>query len=537
MLEAGSVGGIELSTALVAAALESDVERIDELCDGLARRSLFLRREGVEEWPGGELHTKYALRHRLVQEVCIERSAPVRRQRWHRLIAEHLERAHGDGAGHIAHVLAKHFDHGQVPARAVHYYLLAAELNEARFASADALELCRRARALIARLPADRTRDELELAVLGHLAQSAIRVVTTEAEPLEMFERMVELARAIADPARLASALINLSYRYATLAKYLRGHEVMDEADAVLSTFSPPPELVAFAGVTRAVTLIWIGRLAPARFLITSLLASPVAYDPRSPGILGPTDRVGLLSSYFSFVRWVSGDQNGALRDSRRVLELARKSGDPFFLGAAQCHVARHLVLRNESPAEVRELAAAVVATPEAAVWHSQSSTMLAWVDAHAGKLDAERVTTMLREYRDRIARFPLGSTLVSVPVIETLRAGGYPDEAKRVVEDMLEFSRTNDELLMRPELLRLRGELLEPTDPAAAERDYLDAIASARELGAATFELRAANNLATLWLGTRAASGRAYVAEAVGKLIDADGTWELVRAHELLAL
>ncbi|HVZ34479.1 MAG TPA: AAA family ATPase, partial [Polyangiaceae bacterium] len=73
-LEAGSIVGAEFSTSLVAAALGLSAEQIEDACDALARRSLFLR---------PELEDRYAFTHALIQEVWVDRSSPARRQRWH----------------------------------------------------------------------------------------------------------------------------------------------------------------------------------------------------------------------------------------------------------------------------------------------------------------------------------------------------------------------------------------------------------------------------------------------------------------------
>jgi predicted ATPase len=85
--------------------------------------------------------------------VCLERTVPARRQRWHRSIAEHLERTCADRIADVAHVLAMHFDLAQLPARAVHYYMAAGQLTARRFASADALVSYERALELLPRVP------------------------------------------------------------------------------------------------------------------------------------------------------------------------------------------------------------------------------------------------------------------------------------------------------------------------------------------------------------------------------------------------
>ena len=110
MLEVASLVGPTFSTALVAAALELPVEHVDEVCDGLARRMLFLQHEGTEDWPDGSQQSCYGFTHGLVRDVCAERSAPARRQRWQRLIAERLEMAYGDRAAESPSP-RPHFEH------------------------------------------------------------------------------------------------------------------------------------------------------------------------------------------------------------------------------------------------------------------------------------------------------------------------------------------------------------------------------------------------------------------------------------------
>ena len=73
----------------------------------------------------------------------------MRRQRWHRLVAEALER--DPRASESSHLLAKHFDAGGDPARAVPAYLAAARQAAQRYAYSDAVTLCARALDLLPR--------------------------------------------------------------------------------------------------------------------------------------------------------------------------------------------------------------------------------------------------------------------------------------------------------------------------------------------------------------------------------------------------
>ena len=70
LLEAASVAGGEFSTAAIAAALGSEVEQIEEWCEGLARRHFFLHptRSGV--WPDGTLATHYSSCTPCIKTCC-----------------------------------------------------------------------------------------------------------------------------------------------------------------------------------------------------------------------------------------------------------------------------------------------------------------------------------------------------------------------------------------------------------------------------------------------------------------------------------
>jgi len=484
------------------------------------------------------VHTRYAFRHALVQEVCVERASLVRRQVWHRLVAERLERAYPGDPSPVAHVLAMHFDRAHVAARAVAFYMLAAERNERRFASADALQLSQRARSLLARIPAGTERDRLELAVLGHLSQLGFRVIVPMAQPFEMYERMVALARAANDPLPLARALVNLSFRCSTFAQYRRASDILDEVDAIARTTQLAPDVIGFAGLSRGIMLAWRGQLAAAKDLLTQLIAIPIPFDPVNPSILGPTNRDGMLLSFLAFVNWASGDPEGGFAQAVRVLEMAESSGDGFFLGAARVHVARYRMLRGDPPAEVGALASTVLDLSEAAPWHILAATIVGWADACAGTLDDARIETIVAGCNARVTAFPQGATNVALPLIGMLRAARRDALALEVADRAIAFGREHEELTLESELLRLRGEIVELTRPAEAEAAYASALAAGIACGAHSLALRAATRLAALWHTTpHSAKGYDQLAAALDRVAPGTRTPDVIEARTRLAM
>ncbi len=121
MVETASVVGGEFSTAAVAAGLEEKGERVEEWCEGLAKREQFVRARGTETLAEGTVTGRYGFVHALYQQVLYERLAAVRRIRLHRRIGEWEEGAYGARVSEVAAELAMHFERGQDYERAVQY--------------------------------------------------------------------------------------------------------------------------------------------------------------------------------------------------------------------------------------------------------------------------------------------------------------------------------------------------------------------------------------------------------------------------------
>src|SRR5262245_66586895 len=95
MREAASVVGREFSAAAVAAGIEAELDTVEEWCEGLVRRHLFLRSTGAEEWPDGTVAARYSFLHALHQQMVYERVPAGRRSGLHRRIGAREEQAYG----------------------------------------------------------------------------------------------------------------------------------------------------------------------------------------------------------------------------------------------------------------------------------------------------------------------------------------------------------------------------------------------------------------------------------------------------------
>ncbi|HET9992169.1 MAG TPA: hypothetical protein VFQ65_26745, partial [Kofleriaceae bacterium] len=333
LLEAASLVGIDVSIGVVAAALELPLETVDENADGLARRALFLRREPVEEWPDGALHTRYAFTHGLVREVCRDRSAPARRERWHRNIASHLE---ASGRGDVALRLASHFEDGHLPERALRCYIQAAAQAMSRFASEDAMHLCARAEQLLPRIAEERTRDALELDLLDSQSLIAMRrFQDLTRDPAELLQRRIVLARRFSDQSRVCLALLDLALLHSIRAQHDAVVALLSEVDTLLLDTTVAPAIHLYVDSTRAMSMFWQGRVRDSQALFSRVFSTPIPEDAPSLLMQDLLDRRSMMLGYLSGICWMTGEPDRAIREVQEAFDLANSKKDAYAIGLA----------------------------------------------------------------------------------------------------------------------------------------------------------------------------------------------------------
>jgi predicted ATPase len=86
VLEAGSVAGMNFNAMAVAAALDKEVEQVEDLCKSLVQRHNLLKSEDSRPLPDGKLTSCYSFKHILYQETCYDALRESRRAQLHRRI-------------------------------------------------------------------------------------------------------------------------------------------------------------------------------------------------------------------------------------------------------------------------------------------------------------------------------------------------------------------------------------------------------------------------------------------------------------------
>ncbi len=488
-LEAASIVGAEFSTALVAAALGLSAEQVDDACDALARRSLFLRPEPED---------RYAFTHALIQEVCLDRSSPARRQRWHRLVAEALER--DPRAGEVSHLLARHFDAAGEAARAVPAYAAAARHAGQRNATSDAVALCARALDLLPSLPAGRERDRLELDIVGtmcrQVSSNSFRTAFAGREPLAVHARGIEIARSLGEPASLYAALTRLCNYNMIVARYVESAELMQELEQLEQQHQLDAMLLHGGIFARAYIAFFSADCGTALRLFERLVP---ARDEPSP-FHGNLASRALALGHLACVRWVVGEPDRAIDEAQATIELADRIELPILQALGHVVLGRLRYLRRDPlPVVEEEALDAVRAASLDLGLFTEASAFALWARAQRGPLALATIEPLLDSLQRRLTEVSTCSTLVAQVLIDVLRTSGHMARARQLTDEIIAFSLSHNERVYLPELLRMRGEQRADTDPAAAARDYREAIELARSTGARSSEWRAQASLAAL--------------------------------------
>jgi tetratricopeptide (TPR) repeat protein len=487
VLEAASIVGSEFSTNLVAAALGLSVEEVDDTCDSLVRQSLFIHAEPED---------RYGVNHALVQEVCLERSSPARRQRWHRLVAEALER--DPRASEVFHLLAKHFDAAGDAERAVRAYATAGRQAGQRYATSDAIALCARALDLLPRIAVSRERDLLEFEILkticNQVSSNSFRATFGGREPLSVYARAIEIARSLGDVPRVYAALMQLCSYQMIIAEYARAAELNPELEEIERTHDLEPALLHAGIFARAYTAFFRGDLNMALRLLERLVP-PEHEESIFHGNLG---RRALALGHLACARWVAGEPERALEEALTTMALAEQAKVPILLALAHVVRARLRYLRRDPlPIVEEEALHAVRAAASDLGLLAEANAFALLAEAQRAPLALVAIEPLLKILRQRLTEVATCSTLIALVLIDVLRISGHIEQARCLTDEIVAFAVEHHENVYLPELLRVRGEQRERADPEAAARDYREAIELARGIGARSFEARAAGSLA----------------------------------------
>lgn len=535
LLEAASVPGMIFSAASVAAALEADVEAVENCCEALARREQFVNAVGAEDWPDGTVSTQYRFRHVLYQQVFYERLPAARRASLHRRIGEREEAAYRARPGDRAAAIALHFERGRDPLRAVRQRQIAAEQALRRCAYLEAMEHLSSGRELLVAVTDENERPVLELGLQMTLgpAVSALRG-SSAPEAEAAYLRARELAESLGDIRSLYPALWGL-----TFVNYCRGR--FAEAFALAQRLLALAERDADAGwQLEAHHVLWailiaMGESAAA---VPHIEAGQRLHDPRRHGsealAHGHHDAVACSWYHLASARWLLGYPDAALAAMREAGLRMRRLDHPMTTMTSVCTTMWVHYHRGDL-AELRRCAEEVMAlgtTYGFSDWVDDAAVALACT-APEGLL-APMLELYQRVGWGRQGRAVWRNILCLCALARGVAEHGSVEVAMEILDTIPEEHRG---VYFAPELARVRGELLlRRAQPGEAEQCFRRAIGMARSRGERSLELRASVSLAQLLQrGGRGREARGVLREIYGWFAEGFDTADLTAARALL--
>ncbi len=209
VLEAASVVGEVFAVAAVAAGVQSPIEDVEAVCDGLAAQRHFLDDTGWTVWPDGTRSGSYRFQHALYRQVLYECLGTMRCVQLHQRIGARLEAGYGAQAGEVAAQIAVHFERGGEIRGPSNIGSRPAIMRRGGMPMPKPSPHCRTGLALLALLPESSERTQRELAlqlILGELLMVAKGMASLEAG--EAYSRAYTLCQQVGEiPPALPGAL------------------------------------------------------------------------------------------------------------------------------------------------------------------------------------------------------------------------------------------------------------------------------------------------------------------------------------------
>jgi class 3 adenylate cyclase/tetratricopeptide (TPR) repeat protein len=531
----GAVAGREFHYELLHAVARMPREKLEEALGQLVRSELIFRR-------GESPHAVYTFKHTLVRDAAYASLLKSRRAHLHAAIANALEQQFPDIAQTQPETLAHHLTEAGLIEKAIGYWLPAGKNAAQRSANLEAIAHLQRGIELTGRLPPDAARDRSELdfqLVLGPCLIATHGPAASTA--VATFTRARELCERLGEPPEYLQVMFWLA-----TVNVVRGElpQALEAVDGMPSAAETRGNRGALLNVIRgrAMILMFMGRIVEAREQLeraVEMFGTSEEADRLAARAAGQDAGVAMLVLK-AWVFWLLGQVDEAVACMAAALERADAVQHAHTYAYAWYYASVLHALRGE-PAIAQGYAERCLAISEQhgfrqwlGLAHAIRGICAAVLNASAGRLD--EVTTALDQYQR--AGYQLGVTAQFVLLCPALLLRNEPEAALELIDHGLAIVSRNNERFFEAELYRLKARaLLMRGAPNAEVESLLDqALRTAHSQQARSLELRAATDLAALWMqqGKRAQAGD-VLSSIYGRFTEGFETLDLKEAKGML--
>jgi predicted ATPase/class 3 adenylate cyclase len=455
---------------------------------------------------GSEPGATYVFKHAMLQEAAYSSLLHSKRQLLHARIAQELEQKYPEKIEIEPELIAHHYTGAGEAQQAISYWHKAGQRAVQRSANAEAVDHLNRGLELLDALPSKSELAQKKLALLTSLgpALSATRGFASK-EVEATYSSARALCQQLGDASTDFSVLRGLWVYY-----FIRGdlHAAHDLGSQLFKLAELEDRSGYFVEAHRVLgqTLLYEGDFGAARAHLEQGLA---LYDPnqhRAHIYLYGNDSAVVCSSYLAYALWFLGHQDQAFETCRKTLRDARELAHPFSLALALAFAAYLHQHAGDAVATGHLADETITISTEQGFpfWAKQEAILAGWALAEQGQIEEgrKRLQQGLDDYRG------MGSGLACpwfLGLLAQVHAkGGQLNAGLEVLEEALTTSKRTGERFYLAELYRLRGELTLAKEGLNAasevERDYRQALDTARQQGAASWELRTTVSEARLW-------------------------------------
>jgi tetratricopeptide (TPR) repeat protein len=471
---------------------------------------------------------EYTFKHALTQEVAYNSVLMERRRVLHDRAGKAIEALYADHLDDRLAELAHHFARSANVDKAVQYLTLAGKQSLERFAYTESEAQLSKGADLLRAMPDSPERDALELELAVPLVQAMWRCRGVDApETRAAAERAATIAEKTGNLTQLIFQLNLIRVAIVRTGDYAGAAVVADRALALALRQGSPASLAA----------AYHGKLQSQYY--KGDLAGTEALFALWRNFQGTDDAGNIASApiVLAFASWCAL-QMGRIETAReRIAEAvaaAHTGNEPFtrMIGGAMEGMFYRLL---REPGRVEAAASQSLAlVQEHDLIGPNLFPLKGWARAQLGST-AEGVSLIRQAFADPNMRIGGIWADAFLCLAEAQILDGKLNDAMVTIEEALQAN--SQEVVQRPEMLRVRGELRHKLgDLKDAETDLREAIALLQKMGAKFWELRATTSLARLMRDTdRRDEARAMLADIYNWFTEGFDTADLKDAKALL--
>jgi len=522
----------QFSRDLIAAVASLQDDALDRELQHLVEADILLAREGS----GG---TTYSFKHALIQDAAYESLLKTQQQRFHRQIADVMQRELPEVTEAQPELLAHHLTRAGSTVEAVPVWRRAGYRAVERSANEEAIDLFKRALGLLLEFPESPERMAQELEVQIALGVPVIATKGFASPDVERaYGRARELCRELGDTPNIIPALLGMGSFFVVRAELATARDMAEQVMR-LARQSQDSTFILAAHAALGATTLWQGHFETAR---QHLEQAVERYDPAQHGALAFLygQDWGIVSlSHLALALWMLGYPAEARRRSEEALQLSRQLSHAF----SQVYAVNFASWVRQLLGDVdrtRELALDEIAAAEDRgfpLWIAAGHVLVGWTSAKENPDQGlERMHAGLAAWVATGAE--LARTYFRGLLAEVYIEAGMADEALREINQGLTEARVGAHFY-DAELYRLKGMALLSASAADsdAEASFLQSLDVAHSQGARALELRASVSLARLWQRqARGSEARDMVERTLARVEKTCEGADLEQAKELLA-